>query len=547
MNPEKIKKIEDNIKTRPITYLNGGRQVGKSTEVYKLVDELGFHYVSLDNLRERQLAILDPEFFIQQHGFPLIIDEIQYAPKLLEVIESIVNKERLKNGNANGMFILTGSQSFNLMQGVTQSLAGRASILKMMPLSYSETINKVESPFVPSMEKFREKTDVIDVNKLFKMIVRGFYPELYNNNNLDTYMFYENYVNTYLDRDVTQIINIRNKLVFHNFMQYIASITSQQVNYTDISRGIGVDVNTVKSWISVLEANGIIYLLQPYSEAKLTKRMVKSPKIYFCYTGLAAHLAKVDNPEYLAISNLSGAFMENYVMNEIKKSYYNYFNETPMDIDSAHALIGDPNNIALDKDRLNDLIEIINELQNVKIETEAELNQWLANMGDTTYPMYDNSEIYEAGQIVRDGDGDYLYMCRYDDTTGVSTDDKDSWVAMSTNTLGVDWSTEISSERKVGSAAYYYRTSTVPVGKVDIPLEADDAYTEIDNGVTYYHLDGDVLTFMQNDDSGNTYELYPTIKAENVTTDMSSVTSLTSFGANLAETLIRDYQTVKFK
>ena len=229
------------------------------------------------------------------------------------------------------------------------------------------------------------------------------------------------------------------------------------------------------------------------------------------------------------------------------QSYYNYFNETPMDIDSAHALIGDPNNIALDKDRLNDLIEIINRLQQVKIETEAELNQWLANMGDTTYPMYDDSEIYEAGQIVRGGDGDYLYMCRYDDTTGVSTDDKDSWVAMSTNTLGVDWSTEISSERKVGSATYYYRTSTVPVGKVDIPLEADDAYTDIDNGVTYYHLDGDVLTFMQNDDSGNTYELYPTIKAENVTTDMSSVTSLTSFGANLAETLIRDYQTVKFK
>lgn len=315
--------IKESLLGYPVTVITGARQVGKSTEVYKLVDELGFHYVSLDNLRERQLAILDPEFFIQQHGFPLIIDEIQYAPKLLEVIESIVNKERLKNGNANGMFILTGSQSFNLMQGVTQSLAGRASILKMMPLSYSETINKVESPFVPSMEKFREKTDVIDVNKLFKMIVRGFYPELYNNNNLDTYMFYENYVNTYLDRDVTQIINIRNKLVFHNFMQYIASITSQQVNYTDISRGIGVDVNTVKSWISVLEASGIIYLLQPYSEAKLTKRMVKSPKIYFCDTGLAAHLAKVDNPEYLAISNLSGAFMENYVMNEIKKSYEN--------------------------------------------------------------------------------------------------------------------------------------------------------------------------------------------------------------------------------
>lgn len=150
------------------------------------------------------------------------------------------------------------------------------------------------------------------------MIVRGFYPELYKNDELDTYSFYENYINTNLDRNVTQIINVRNKLIFHNFMQYIASITSQKVNYSDIAREIGIEVNTVKNWISVLEASGIIYLLQPYSEAKLTKRMVKSPKLYFCDTGLAAHLARVDNPEYLAISNLSGAFMENYVMNEIK-------------------------------------------------------------------------------------------------------------------------------------------------------------------------------------------------------------------------------------
>lgn len=229
----------------------------------------------------------------------------------------------------------------------------------------------------------------------------------------------------------------------------------------------------------------------------------------------------------------------------VAQLYYDYFDNSPMDISSAQALVDDADNIVLDKDRLNDLIEIINELQNVKIETEAELNQWLANMGDTTYPMYSNSEIYYAGEIVRDDDGDYLYMCRYDDTTGVPTSDKDNWVAMSTNTLGVNWADDVTTERKVGRTTYLVGGGAV--GKVDVPLEAEDAYAEIDNGVVYYHLDGDVLTFMQKDESGNTYELYPTIRADNVTTDLSDWTSLASFGGNLAETLIRDFQTVKFK
>lgn len=231
----------------------------------------------------------------------------------------------------------------------------------------------------------------------------------------------------------------------------------------------------------------------------------------------------------------------------VAQLYYDYFNGDPMDIDSAQALVSDADNIVLDKDRVNDLIEIINRLQQVKIETETELNQWLRNMGDATYPNWSSAETYYAGEIVRDGDGDYLYMCRYDSTSDNPSpmSNPDEWILVSTNTLGINWGEDVTTERKVGSTTYLIGGEAV--GKVDIPLEADDAYTEIDNGVTYYHLDGNVLTFMQNDDSGNTYELYPTIKAENVTTDMSSVTSLTSFGANLAETLIRDYQTVKFK
>ncbi|MCD7894094.1 MAG: ATP-binding protein [Erysipelotrichaceae bacterium] len=315
-------RIVNSLKHYPVVIVTGPRQVGKSTEVYKLV-QVGFHYVSLDNISSRREALEDPEFFIQQHGTPLIIDEIQYAPILMEVIESIVNEKRLKDGNANGMFVLTGSQTFSMMKGVTQSLAGRASILKMMPLSYSEIVGKEENPFLPSLEIYHKAFESINVNDLYKIIVRGMYPELYKDKDSDTFEYYENYVNTYIDRDVSELINIKDKLAFHNFLQYIATLTSQQVNYSDIAKNIGVDSKTIKSWISILETSGIIYLLQPYSEYKLSKRVTKSPKLYFCDTGLATHLARVNNPEYLMISNLAGAFMETYVMNEIKKSYEN--------------------------------------------------------------------------------------------------------------------------------------------------------------------------------------------------------------------------------
>jgi len=320
--------IINSLKNYPVVIITGPRQVGKSTEAYKLTKTHGFKYVSLDNLSERQLALQDPVFFIQQHGTPLIIDEIQYAPILMEAIESIVNKKRLEEGSANGMFVLTGSQTFNLMKGVTQSLAGRATILKMMPLSYSEIVGKEENRFLPSIESLNKVIDPIHVNELYRIIVRGMYPELYNNKELESHIFYENYISTYIDRDVSELINIRDKLTFHNFLQYLASITSQQLNYNNIAKNLSVDSKTVKSWISILETSGIIYLLQPYSENKLSKRITKSPKIYFCDTGLAAHLARIYDSEHLLISNLAGAFMENYVINEIKKSYQN--NNYPM-------------------------------------------------------------------------------------------------------------------------------------------------------------------------------------------------------------------------
>ncbi len=178
---------------------------------------------------------------------PLIIDEIQYAPILLEVIESIVNKKRLEEGSANGLFVLTGSQAFSMMQGVTQSLAGRACILTMMPLSADEIDGKEEEAFVPSMDNLKKEINPISVNELFKRIVRGFYPELHRDTELDALVYYRNYVNTYIDRDVSELINIKDKLVFHNFLQHIATLTGQQVNYASISKILGISAVTVKS------------------------------------------------------------------------------------------------------------------------------------------------------------------------------------------------------------------------------------------------------------------------------------------------------------
>lgn len=307
----------------PVVILTGPRQTGKSTLVYQMKNE-GFSYVSLDSLEERELAQQDPKYFIERYGLPLIIDEIQYAPKLLEVIEEIVNKRRIEQDKSNGLFILTGSQSYSLMRGVTQSLAGRAGILEMMPLSEREIIQKEELPFLPSLNKL---TELINPDwktaDVFRRIVRGYYPELYKNPELPERVFYENYISTYIERDVSELIQVTNKLPFKNFMQYLATIISSPLNFENIARAVGVNVKTVKGWISILEASGIIFLLQPYSEDKLTKRIVKSPKIYFCDTGLAAYLARIYSPENLEISAMAGPYMENYVINEIRKSYVN--------------------------------------------------------------------------------------------------------------------------------------------------------------------------------------------------------------------------------
>ena len=314
----------NSIKTYPVTLVTGARQVGKSTLCYELKKELNYNYVSLDDMDERQLANEDPKFFLAKHSAPLIIDEVQKAPILFEYIESIVNKTRLETGSANGMYVLTGSQKFKLMKSVTESLAGRVGIINMSPLSYNEINKREEIPFVVDIDNvMKRSSNQITIDNVFEQITKGFYPELYRNPDLDKDSFYSNYVATYIDRDVSELIDVKNKLSFHKMMQLLASLTGEELIYENIAKQIGVDKKTIVNWISVLEASNIIYLLQPYFENSLTKRIVKRPKIYFRDTGLACYLSKLSDAKNLSVSHFSGHFVETYVINEIIKTYEN--------------------------------------------------------------------------------------------------------------------------------------------------------------------------------------------------------------------------------
>ena len=263
--------------------------------------------------------------FLQIHKWPLVIDEIQYAPGLFDVIEFIVNKKKLEDGSNNGMFIITCSQAYELMRGVSESMAGRVAIIRMSPLSTREIFgfDELEYSFDPIHLSQRSKEFSINTNELFSLIVKGMYPEIHANPNISHEMFYSNYVSTYIDRDVSNLLNVKDKLKFTNFMEILASLTGEQLVYDSIAKAVGVKIDTIKSWISVLQAGEIIYLLEPYNELSIVKRIVKRPKIYFADTGLACYLTGLNDPKVLKNSIFKGRFVETYIVNELRKSYLN--------------------------------------------------------------------------------------------------------------------------------------------------------------------------------------------------------------------------------
>ncbi|MCR5078985.1 MAG: ATP-binding protein [Bacilli bacterium] len=324
INRTVLKQIEISVKTKPVTLITGARQVGKTT-LATLFIEKGFSYVSLDSPREREMAREDPELFLSLHPWPLIIDEIQKAPGLFDAMESVVNKEKINNPHNYGMYIITGSQAYRLMQGVTESMAGRISIIHMLPLSRSEILGQEEPPFNFDLASIQNRATASPLPplSLYEEIVRGHFPELYDNENINQDTFYEDYIESYIERDVSEIINVRDKLAFRRYMEVLASLTGQELIYNNIAKAIEMDVKTIQAWTSVLLAGDIIHLLEPYNDTSVIKRVVKRPKVYFSDTGLACHLLKVNSAATLASSFFSGGFVETYVVNEIRSSYLN--------------------------------------------------------------------------------------------------------------------------------------------------------------------------------------------------------------------------------
>ena len=300
----------------PVVLVCGARQVGKTTLLKRISeDKPNIQYVTLDHPRIRNLAKTDPELFLQQYSAPLIIDEIQYAPELLPYIKIYVDEHR-----TNGQYYLTGSQMFNMMNNVSESLAGRVGILPMYSLSRSEIEGRASVPFNPSGIKNITSDDKI--SDVFDKIMRGGMPQIVSDPALSYEDYYGSYMQTYIERDIRDLVNIRNEVKFNRFISCVAARTSQEANLTDIAKDVDIDRKTAESWLSILVSSGIVVLLNPYS-GNTIKRIVKRPKLYFMDTGLACYLSMWNNARALELSAMAGAMFENYVISEIYKSYAN--------------------------------------------------------------------------------------------------------------------------------------------------------------------------------------------------------------------------------
>ena len=307
-----IKKIDKNFKALLLT---GMRQVGKTT-VLKTIADTTRTYITLDDVLSLKMAKEDAYLFFQANKLPILIDEIQYAPELFSHIKMLVDAS-----SEFGQVWMTGSQQFLLMKGVSESLAGRLAVLELMGFSIYEQEGKgdLQKPFLPSDTPASILTRK-SLAETYQLIWKGSFPEITLKDNDMWSFFYSSFVKTYIERDVRQLLNVGNELAFYNFLKVVAARTGQELNLSDISNSLDISLNTVKSWLSVLQTSGIIFLLPPYYE-NLTKRVTKRPKLYFIDTGLCAYLTDWTTPEALASGAMNGAIFETFVITEILKSY----------------------------------------------------------------------------------------------------------------------------------------------------------------------------------------------------------------------------------
>ena len=329
------KAITDTGKSFPCIVVYGPRQIGKSTTIDYLFGE-NFKKVTLDDIEDRALAEANPKLFLDSVGWPVIIDEIQKVPLLLDEIKNRIDEQRLlwlKSGKDRElMYVLTGSSRFELQQSISDSLAGRCGIVEMASFTRAEKSQSKEFEFSPELpiltQREAETTQKKTRQDIFREIFQGGMPDVCTGVS-ERNIYFKSYVNTYIEKDVRKLINASSELQFRNFVSIVALRTAQEVHYEEIASAVGIDVRTCKKWLSILETSGIICFLQPYM-ANMSNRVIKCPKLYFMDTGLCAWLCKWPNAEMLADCAMSGAFFETYVVSELVKNAY-AFQKDPRD------------------------------------------------------------------------------------------------------------------------------------------------------------------------------------------------------------------------
>ena len=302
----------------PVLLLTGARQVGKTTCLQRL-SAPERTYVTLDDPMVRSLAREHPALFMQRFPPPVLIDAIQYAPELLPFIKIVVDRVRRP-----AQYWLTGSQQFHLMQGVSETLAGRVGIVQLYGLSRRERIGAGAScPFLPAPSAVRERLRTggsLGLKDLYRLIWRGDFPAIALDDQMDWELFYGFYLQTYLQRDIRDIARVGDETSLLRFIRSAASRTGQVLNLSDLARDADISPNTAKAWLSILETSGIVYRLEPFHK-NLTKRLVKRPKLYFADTGLCSFLTGWSSPESLEAGAMSGPILKSWILSELLKSY----------------------------------------------------------------------------------------------------------------------------------------------------------------------------------------------------------------------------------
>ena len=303
----------------PVLLLTGPRQIGKTTVLTKMATS-NRKVVSLDNPTIRALAKEEPELFLQRYAPPVLIDEVQYVPELFDYIKVYVDVHK-----RNGDFWLTGSQTFHLMNNVTESLAGRVGVARMLGLSNSEIRGESFPEFEVEPDKLIERmgrTIPMSVNDVFARIFKGSMPRLYELDIVNREEYFESYLETYISRDIKGLTQVADELSFLKFVGIVAARTATNVNYDVLANEVGISAPTAKQWLSILVSSGLVVLIPAFSNNAL-KRVIKAPRMYFVDTGLCAYITRWGSSEVLEKGAMDGAFFETWVVSELYKSYIN--------------------------------------------------------------------------------------------------------------------------------------------------------------------------------------------------------------------------------